>query len=104
MVDFANSFPDAHIFNQLGDEVWVIPSSGANRKIKAVFDWEYEEEELADFVSMKIPYIEVTDVVNGTILGSDNIRYNGETYAIHHRFPVDTGIMRIVLRAVRSVV
>lgn len=102
MVDFANSFPDAQVFNQLGDQVELIDTNGRSTFISAVFDYEYEDEELGDRLSIKIPYIDVTDNVNATI-SNQQVKYNGATYAIHHRRPIDTGLIRIVLRSLKSI-
>lgn len=102
MVDFANDFPDTKIFSQLGDNILVVEANGQSRTIKAVFDYDYEEEELGDTLSVKVPYINCTDEVAATLNRTQVIKYNGESYSVYNRGPVDTGITRIVLRSVRS--
>lgn len=102
MADFANEFPDVEVFQLLGDRVELLDADDNVTPIKAVFDFEYEEEELGDRLSMKIPYIDVTDEVDALIEGH-RVRYNGNLYSVHHRRPIDTGIVRVVLRSVKAV-
>ena len=103
MVDFAKSFPDSHIMSQLGDDITVVESDGKTRVVKGVFDFEYEEEELADTLSLKIPYINCTNAVAETLNSTQIIKYNGVSYSIYNRNPVDTGMTQIILRSVRAI-
>lgn len=102
MVDFANSFPDVQIFMQLGDDVVVTDTAGARRTVKGTFDFAYEEEELGDRLSLKVPTFNVLDEVAESINKGDLLKYNNITYSIYNRNPIDTGITQLVLRSVRS--
>ena len=103
MVDFANDFPDAEIFDMLGDDISLLHPNGKTTTIKGSFDFEYEEDELGDRLSMKIPILLVSDDISAQIGRDHLIRYNGVTYSIYNRMPTDTGLVTLVLRSVRSV-
>jgi len=103
MADFANNFPDAQVYSQLGDRIEVVEANGQKRYINAVFDYEYEEDELGDRLSVKIPYINCPNDVAKTLNNTQVLRYNGESYSIFNRNPVDTGVTQLILRSVRSI-
>jgi hypothetical protein len=103
MADFANSFPDEKLYDLLGDRIEIVDTNGKSRFIQAVFDFKYEDEELGDTLSVKIPYINCIDSVAATLNRNHTIKYNGESYSIYNRNPVDTGITQLVLRSVRSI-
>jgi len=98
MGSFSLGFPDDDLLAILGDELKLIHSGGGSEIILGEFDFKALDEELGDRFDVVYPVFDCNIADAEKVEKGSRLQFNGKTYKLFKKMPIDTGKTRIVMK------